>query len=214
MKALLADDHPLMLEAVRQILLQLDPQLVLVEAENYPGLFRQASRNPDLDLALVDLNMPGLPGLHGIREFRSRFPAIPLVVLSASQSPVDIRSTIDAGALGYIPKASTTADILSALRQVLAGQVFIPHWPDEANSAFFSNGAPAIHLTKRQLEVLRLMQQGCPNKVIAHKLDLTEGTVKVHVAAIFGALGVRNRTEAVLTMQQLHAEASLAAEQA
>ncbi len=214
MKALLADDHPLMLEAVRQVLLQLDPQLVLVEAENYPGLFRQASRHPDLDLALVDLNMPGLPGLHGIREFRSRFPAIPLVVLSASQSPVDIRSTIDAGALGYIPKASTTADILSALRQVLAGQVFTPHWPDEANSAFFSNGAPAIHLTKRQLEVLRLMQQGCPNKVIAYKLDLTEGTVKVHVAAIFGALGVRNRTEAVLAMQQLHTEASLAAEQA
>jgi DNA-binding NarL/FixJ family response regulator len=214
MKALLADDHPLMLEAVRQVLLQLDPQLVLVEAENYPGLFRQASRHPDLDLALVDLNMPGLPGLHGIREFRSRFPAIPLVVLSASQSPVDIRSTIDAGALGYIPKASTTADILSALRQVLAGQVFTPHWPDEANSAFFSNGAPTIHLTKRQLEVLRLMQQGCPNKVIAYKLDLTEGTVKVHVAAIFGALGVRNRTEAVLAMQQLHAETSLAAEQA
>ncbi len=214
MKALLADDHPLMLEAVRQVLLQLDPQLVLVEAENYPGLFRQASRHPDLDLALVDLNMPGLPGLHGIREFRSRFPAIPLVVLSASQSPVDIRSTIDAGALGYIPKASTTADILSALRQVLAGQVFTPHWPDEANSASFSNGAPAIHLTKRQLEVLRLMQQGCPNKVIAYKLDLTEGTVKVHVAAIFGALGVRNRTEAVLAMQQLHTEASLAAEQA
>jgi len=214
MKVLLADDHPLMREAVRQVLLQLDPQLGLVEASDYPSLFRQALRHADLDLALVDLNMPGLPGLQGIREFRSRFPAIPLVVLSASQSPLDIRSALDAGALGYIPKASTTAEMLSALRQVLAGQIFTPHWPNEANTEFFSNGAPAIHLTKRQLEVLRLMQQGCPNKVIAHKLDLTEGTVKVHVAAIFGALGVRNRTEAVLAMQQLHAEAIPAVEQA
>jgi len=214
MNALLADDHPLMREAVRQVLLQLDPQLGLVEASDYPSLFRQALGHADLDLALVDLNMPGLPGLRGIREFRSRFPAIPLVVLSASQSPLDIRSALDAGALGYIPKASTTAEMLSALRQVLAGQIFTPHWPDEANPAFFSNGAPAIHLTKRQLEVLRLMQQGCPNKVIAHKLDLTEGTVKVHVAAIFGALGVRNRTEAVLAMQQLHAEAIPAVEKA
>jgi DNA-binding NarL/FixJ family response regulator len=214
MKVLLADDHPLMREAVRQVLLQLDPQLGLVEAGDYPSLFRQALRHADLDLALVDLNMPGLPGLQGIREFRSRFPAMPLVVLSASQSPLDIRSALDAGALGYIPKASTTAEMLSALRQVLGGQIFTPHWPDEANTGFFSNGAPAIHLTKRQLEVLRLMQQGCPNKVIARKLDLTEGTVKVHVAAIFGALGVRNRTEAVLAMQQLHADASLAVEQA
>lgn len=214
MKALLADDHPLMREALRQVLLELDPHLDLVEADDYPSLFRQALRHADLDLALVDLNMPGLPGLHGIREFRSRFPAIPLVVLSASLSPLDIRSALDAGALGYIPKASTTAEILSALRQVLAGQIFTPHWPDEAHAAFFSSGAPGIHLTKRQLEVLRLMQQGCPNKVIAYKLDLTEGTVKVHVAAIFGALGVRNRTEAVLAMQQLHADASLASEQA
>ena len=214
MKALLADDHPLMREAVHQVLLQLDPQLGLVEASDYPSLFRQALGHADLDLALVDLNMPGLPGLRGIREFRSRFPAIPLVVLSASQSPLDIRSALDAGALGYIPKAFTTAEMLSALRQVLAGQIFTPHWPDEANPAFFSNGAPAIHLTKRQLEVLRLMQQGCQNKVIAYKLDLTEGTVKVHVAAIFGALGVRNRTEAVLAMQQLHAEAIPAVEKA
>jgi DNA-binding NarL/FixJ family response regulator len=83
MKLLLADDHPLMREALRQVLPELDPQLDLVEADDYPSLFRQALRHADLDLALVDLNMPGLPGLHGIREFRSRFPAIPLVVLTA-----------------------------------------------------------------------------------------------------------------------------------
>ncbi len=208
MKVLLADDHPLMREAVRQVLEQLDVQVDILDAQDYPSLFRQTAQHADIDLALVDLNMPGLPGVHGIIEFRTRFPDIPLVVLSASESPLDIRSVLDAGALGYIPKASTTAVMLSALQQVLAGEVYSPHLPDEADNSFLSSATSGSRLTTRQIEVLRLMQQGYPNKTIARKLGLTEGTVKVHVAAIFRALGVRNRTEAVLVVQQRHFEAT------
>jgi len=208
MKILLADDHPLMREAVRQVLEQLDVQIDILDAQDYPSLFRQTAQHADIDLALVDLNMPGLPGVHGIIEFRTRFPDIPLVVLSASESPLDIRSVLDAGALGYIPKASTTAVMLSALQQVLAGEVYSPHLSDEADNSFLSGATSENRLTTRQIEVLRLMQQGHPNKTIARKLGLTEGTVKVHVAAIFRALGVRNRTEAVLVVQQRHFEAT------
>jgi CheY-like chemotaxis protein len=110
MKTLLADDHPLMREGVRQVLAQLEPPVEIIDAHDYPSLFAQTALHGDLDLALVDLNMPGFVGMQGITRFRNRFPDIPLVVLSASESPHDIRSALEAGALGYIPKAASTAD--------------------------------------------------------------------------------------------------------
>ncbi len=207
MKTLLADDHPLMREGVRQVLAQLEPPVEIIDAHDYPSLFAQTAAHADLDLALVDLNMPGFVGMQGITQFRSRFPDIPLVVLSASESPHDIRSALEAGALGYIPKASSTAVMLAALRQVLAGDIYVP--------TGLGNGglhpvAPAdfedLHqsgLTARQLEVARLLTQGCPNKAIAGMLTMSESTVKVHIAAIFRALEVTNRTEAVLAIQRL-----------
>ena len=126
MKTLLADDHPLMREGVRQVLSQLEPPVEILDAHDYPSLFAQTAQHPDLDLALVDLNMPGFVGMHGIAHFRSRFPDVPLVVLSASESPHDIRSTLEAGALGYIPKAASSTEMLAALRSVLAGDVYVP----------------------------------------------------------------------------------------
>ena len=100
MKTLLADDHPLMREGVRQVLSQLEPPVEIIDAHDYPSLFAQTALHPDLDLALVDLNMPGFVGMQGIAQYRNRFPDIPLVVLSASESPHDIRSALEAGALG------------------------------------------------------------------------------------------------------------------
>lgn len=207
MKTLLADDHPLMREGVRQVLAQLDPPVEIIDAHDYPSLFAQTAAHADLDLAVVDLNMPGFVGMQGITQFRSRFPDIPLVVLSASESPNDIRSALEAGALGYIPKAASTAVMLQALRQVLSGDLYTP--------TFLGDGglhAPAVAdfvdlqhcgLTARQLEVARLLAQGCANKAIAGMLSMSEGTVKVHIAAIFRALKVSNRTEAVLAIQRL-----------
>lgn len=209
MKVLLADDHPLMREGVRHVLAQLDEPVAILEAHDYPSLFEQAGAHADLDLALVDLNMPGLPGIQGVAQFRSRFPDVPLVVLSASESHHDIQRVLDAGALGYIPKASPPAVMLSALNLVLSGGVYVPALMLEPDSGLTAHDAAEFAalrhtgLTTRQMEVLRLLVQGCPNKIIARTLDLTEGTVKIHVTAIFRTLGVNNRTEAVLAFQRL-----------
>lgn len=208
MKTLLADDHPLMREGVRQVLAQLEPQVEIIDAHDYPSLFAQSAVHPDLDLALVDLNMPGFVGMQGIVQFRSRFPDIPLVVLSASESPHDIQSALEAGALGYIPKAAPTAVMLVALRQVLAGDIYVPNCLGNSNGLHASvpaDFATLQHsgLTARQLEVARLLAQGSANKAIAGMLDMSESTVKVHIAAIFRVFGVTNRTEAVLAIQRL-----------
>jgi DNA-binding NarL/FixJ family response regulator len=209
MKTLLADDHPLMREGMRQVLSQLAPPVEIIDAHDYPSLFAQTALHADLDLALVDLNMPGFVGMQGITQYRNRFPDIPLVVLSASESAHDIRSTLDAGALGYIPKAASPAVMLAALRQVLAGNLYVPaclgdnhadpHPKARADFAVLQHSG----LTARQLEVARLLAQGCANKAIAGMLAMSEGTVKVHIAAIFRAFGVTNRTEAVLAIQRL-----------
>lgn len=209
MKTLLADDHPLVREGVRQVLSQMDPPVEIIDAHDYPSLFAQTALHTDLDLALVDLNMPGFVGMQGITQFRNRFPDIPLVVLSASESPNDIRNALEAGALGYIPKASPTAVMLAALRQVLAGDIYVPAClgdsPAGLHAVAPSDFEALQHsgLTARQLEVARLLAQGCSNKAIAAMLSMSEGTVKVHIAAIFRALNVNNRTEAVLAIQRL-----------
>jgi DNA-binding NarL/FixJ family response regulator len=206
MKTLLADDHPLVREGVRQVLSQLEPPVEIIDAHDYPSLFAQTALHADLDLALVDLNMPGFIGMQGISQFRSRFPDIPLVVLSASESPHDIRSALEAGALGYIPKASPTGVMLAALQQVLAGDIYVPTClgDDGLHTVVPADFEALQHsgLTARQLEVARLLAQGCANKAIAGMLAMSEGTVKVHIAAIFRALNVTNRTEAVLAIQR------------
>ncbi|MBU4500443.1 MAG: response regulator transcription factor [Thiobacillus sp.] len=209
MKTLLADDHPLMREGIRQVLTQLEPALEIVDAHDYPSLFSQTRTHPDLDLALVDLNMPGFVGMQGITLFRSKFPDIPLVVLSASESPHDIRSALEAGALGYIPKAASTEVMLAALRQVLAGDIYVPACLDDSHGGLHvvaPDDFKALQnsgLTARQFEVARLLVQGFSNKSIGGMLAMSEGTVKVHVAAIFRAFNVSNRTEAVLEIQRL-----------
>ena len=207
MKTLLADDHPLMREGVRQVLAQLEPPVEIIDAHDYPSLFAQTAAHADLDLAVVDLNMPGFVGMQGITQFRSRFPDIPLVVLSASESPHDIRSAMEAGALGYIPKATSTAVMLSALRQVLSGDLYMPTCLNDSglHSIPAADFEDLQHsgLTARQLEVARLLAQGCANKAIAGMLAMSESTVKVHIAAIFRAFKVTNRTEAVLAIQRL-----------
>ncbi len=208
MKILLADDHPLFREGVKQVLGQLGEQTTIIDAQDYPSLFVQAQNNPGLDLALIDLNMPGMPGHHGIREFRQRFPDVPLVVLSASESPQDIEQSLNLGALGYVLKSSPSSVILHALQLVLAGGIYTPDPSGESvpgislRPARFA-GRSAVALTTRQMEVLHGLLQGLPNKSIARKLDLTEGTVKIHVAAIFRALDVSNRTEAVIAARQI-----------
>lgn len=208
MKILLADDHPLFREGVRHVLAQLGDAVEIVDAHDYPSLFSLAASHPDLDLALADLNMPGLPGHEGITQFRHRFPGIPLVVLTASESLSDARLALSAGALGFIQKSSPSQVMLGALNRVLNGEVYVPPClaqgdcagPTETESAPTPTGT---HLTSRQLQVLKLLLQGKPNKVIARELTLSEGTVKIHVAGVFRVLNVTNRVEASIAARQL-----------
>lgn len=204
MKTLLADDHPLMREGVRQVLSQLDPPVDILDAHDYPSLFAQTAAHADLDLAVVDLNMPGFSGMQGIVAFRGQFPDVPLVVLSASESPRDIRSALEAGALGYIPKAASSAAMLDALRRVLAGDVYVPPCLGEAYDAGLVDTPGPLGLTARQTDVARLLVRGHTNRMIADQLKISEATVKVHMRVVFEAVAAHNRTEAVIALQQLN----------
>jgi DNA-binding NarL/FixJ family response regulator len=218
MKILIADDHRLVIEAVKVKLAELGPDVEFRMALKVEDLRREAT--DDLDLALIDLTMPGAEGYSHIAELRERLPALPIIVLSGVEDPDVMRAAIDLGALGFIPKAYSPDVMLSAVRLVLAGGVFVPqmmlsgmsHQPAGVSGAAAdtADGARSTSLdqlrgllTERQIDVLRLLSQGKPNKLIARDLGISEGTVKIHLAAIFRALDVRNRTEAVVAARGL-----------
>ena len=217
MKLLLADDHALFREGMAHVLTQLHNQLELFEAGTCDEALRIAAEQPELDLLLLDLNMPGIHGLAAVSAFRHKFPDLPLVVLSAVEAHDDVEQVLDAGASGFIPKSSSAQVMLSALRLVLSGGVYLPPLllnraapppPRSAQQAHAPRLGSALSgrmesLTERQLEVLRLLAEGKPNKLIARALTLSEGTVKIHLAAIFRALNVNNRTEAVVAGERL-----------
>lgn len=204
MRVLLADDHPLFREGVKPVLHKLDPRLQIIEAIDYPTAFSAMHQAGEVDLALIDLYMPGMSGVEGVIRFRAAFPDIPLVVLSASELAEDIHRLLSAGALGYITKSSPSEVILGALRLVLAGGVYIPpSLLNHSSGGIEQDSSRPAPLTSRQVEVLRELVKGQSNKQIATALDVTEGTVKIHLAAIFRILKVNNRTEAVLVAQKM-----------
>lgn len=208
MKILLADDHPLFREGVKHVLMLLGDVISIVDAHDYPSLFAEAAAHPDLDLVLADLYMPGMGGHEGVAEFRSQFPDMPLVIMTASESRDDARRALASGALGYVLKSSPSQEMLDALIRVLDGGIYVPPILEsdtgqtDAPACLMPFSNQGIHLTRRQIEVFKLLLQGKPNKTIARELDLSEGTVKIHVAAIFRALGVANRTEAAIAAQR------------
>lgn len=219
MKVLIADDHRLIIEGVKLKLAELDPAVETVVAMNLEELDRMAETHADsLDLALVDITMPGTQGHQHVNRLRAQAPALPVIVLSGSEDVDLMRSLMEIGVLGFIPKAYSPDVMLSAIRLVLAGGVYIPPlllanaqaqgWqpaetaPPPADQAHGIDGLRNL-LTERQIDVMRLLSQGKPNKLIARDLGISEGTVKIHLAAIFRALNVRNRVEAVVASRKL-----------
>ncbi len=206
MKILLADDHPLFREGVKPVLLKLDRRVTLIEADDYPSAFAAMHKAREVDLALLDLYMPGMSGLEGVARFRAAFPDIPVVVLSASEQVEDIQKLLAAGALGYITKASPSDVILNALQLVLAGGVYVPPGliePPTVEAPIAQKSNRHTAMTTRQIQVLRELAKGRSNRQIGDILQVTEGTIKLHVAAIFRLLKVNNRTEAVLVAQKM-----------
>lgn len=207
MRILLADDHPLFREGVKPVLKKLDKHLDLIEAVDYPSAFAAIHACHDVDLALLDLNMPGMLGLDGVWRFRTAFPQVPVVVLSAAENVQDIQHLLSMGVLGYITKSLSSERILSALRLVLSGDIYLPPTllmtTEPEAPATTTTPLPPVELSDRQNQVLRELAKGLSNRQIAEALAITEGTVKVHMACIYRALKVHNRTSAIVVAQQM-----------
>jgi len=214
MKVLVVDDHPLILEALPHVLKHLEADVEVLDATTAGAGRRLVDEHPDADLLLLDLALPGADGFDLLAEFRAAHPAMPVVVLSASERHVDVLRALDMGAMGYIPKTSSNAVVLQALRLVLSGGIYVPSAaitrepgaapiPAALPPAASRTRAQDIGLTDRQAEVLVCLLQGLPNKLICRRLSLGHGTVKIHVAAILRALNVHNRTQAVIEASRL-----------
>jgi len=206
-KILVADDHALFRDGLRYVLARLGDEVEVLEAKDCTEALALVGSRPDLDLLLLDLAMPGMDGLAGLRVLRARRPSMPVVILSASEEPADVRQALDRGAMGFIPKSSTSSVMLGALRLVLSGGVYLPPaFLDRFQTGRTPTAVPSIEalgLTPRQHDVLRLLGKGQSNKEIARVLGLAEGTVKLHISAILRALGVGSRTRAVIAAARL-----------
>ena len=201
MKFLIVDDHAVLRTGLTALLRQARPLDIVLEAGDGKEGLETARLHPDLDAIFLDLEMPGMHGMPAIEEFGRQHPNLPVIVLSSSEDPADVRRALAAGALGYIPKSTSSKNLLSALQLVLQGAVYVPPLVLNPTPAAAERVAPtkapaAARLTDRQIEVLRLIERGLSNKEIGLTLNLSEKTVKVHVTGIFRALNVVTRTQA------------------
>jgi DNA-binding NarL/FixJ family response regulator len=212
-KILIVDDHVLIREALRGVLKEVMGEAIVFEASRCSEAMQFVALHPALDLILLDLNLPDSDGFSVLTELGDRYPAIPVVVLSALSDRGSVTRALELGAVGYIPKSGQREVMISALRLIFAGGVYIPPEilardepsPEQQRPAATRPAvSPAsLGLTDRQVDVLSLMMQGKSNKAICRVLNLAEPTVKNHVTAILKALDVSNRTEAVIAVGQM-----------
>ena len=200
-RLVIADDHPLFRGALRHALAGFEGELVIAEAASFDDVSQQLAQNGDVDLVLLDLAMPGVRGFSGLMYLRAQYPAIPVVIVSANEDQGVMRRCIDFGASGFIPKSLGAEMIRQAVRQILAGGVWLP--------AGIGQGADhdretadlikrLTTLTPQQVRVLMMLSEGLLNKQIAYELSVSEATVKAHVSAILQKLDVESRTQAVI----------------
>jgi DNA-binding NarL/FixJ family response regulator len=232
MKVLLVDDHPLVLSALQTVIQGIGSDTTVLGTDSAAAARAAMAKDSDFDLVLLDLALGDADGFEVLVEFRSTYPAVPVVVVSASERTSDVIRAIDSGAMGFIPKKSSHGELHEALRIVMTGSMYVP--PSMLGLEFGRglggdtvpgvmrplgdaplgpDARPEPHqktptmkdlgLTPRQGEVLSLLLQGLPNKLIARQLNLSVETVKDHVAAVLRALGVSSRTQAVLAVSQM-----------
>ncbi|MBP5988593.1 MAG: response regulator transcription factor [Piscinibacter sp.] len=230
MKVLLIDDHPLILSALKTVIQGLGDHVSVVGAASAAEARGVLAADPDFDLVLLDLALGDAHGFDVLTEFRAQYPAVPVVVVSASDRSSDVIHAVDLGAMGFVPKRASNEILFEALNVVMSGGIYVP--PMTLRSFGDGAGAPAgagsvpqalavvreqaeagavqktpplasLGLTPRQTDVLALLLQGKPNKLIARDLNLSVETVKDHVAAVLRALNVSSRTQAVLAVSQM-----------
>ena len=228
MKVLLIDDHPLILAALQTVIQGLGDDVSVVGANSARAARETLKKNSDFDLVLLDLHLGDADGFEVLAEFRAAYPALPVVVVSASDRASDVIRAIDLGAMGFVPKRASNETLFEALHMVMSGGIYVPPMSmglqrheekpegdtvpsvlhvvreNALDSGFQTQPAlDAIGLTPRQTDVLALLLQGKPNKLIARELGLSVETVKDHVAAVLRALNVNTRTQAVLAVSQM-----------
>lgn len=211
MTILLADDHALFRDGMRYVLQQLADEVEILDAASFSEALRLAESRPGIDLVLMDLHMPGSTGVHSVREFSLQHPEMPMVVVSGSEQREDMERVMEYGCMGFISKMTSSKVMLAALRMVLDGGIYLPpqllqqsvERMEQSVSDKRSRRSNEFGLTARQVDVLRHLAQGLSNKETAQKMGLAEGTVKIHVAAIFQVLHVSNRMDAVRAAQRL-----------
>jgi DNA-binding NarL/FixJ family response regulator len=201
-RVLIADDHPLMRAALKQAVGRSFEGCEVPEAATYEELGARLAEGPEPDLVLLDLHMPGMSGFIGLMMLRSAHPAIPVIVVSASEDPATVRRSIDYGASGFVPKSAPIGEVGDAIRAVLDGQVWMPGSAgiDEEDAAMAER---VVNLTPQQMRVFAGMAEGKLNKQIAWEMSISEQTVKDHVSVILRKLGATNRTQAILLASQL-----------
>jgi DNA-binding NarL/FixJ family response regulator len=229
MKVLLIDDHPLILSALQSVIQGLGDGVTVVGAASARAARDTLKADSDFDLVLLDLQLGDADGFDVLAEFRKAYPALPVVVVSASDRSSDVIRAVDLGAMGFVPKRSSNDALFEALHMVMSGGIYVPPMTmrseaatperrggdtvpgglrvvrEGAEESDFQEYPPlaSLGLTPRQTDVLALLLQGKPNKLIARDLNLSVETVKDHVAAVLRTLNVSSRTQAVLAVSQM-----------
>ena len=198
-RILIADDHPLVLGALRQALTGTIDGAEIFEAADLDSLSAALEATPDMDLVLLDLSMPGVRGFSGLMYLRAQHASVPVIVISANEDRAVMRHCLDFGASGYIPKSLDVETMRNAVRTVLEGGRWAPPDLDLSTSDDSTAAVRRLSsLTPQQVRVLMMLSEGLLNKQIAYELSVSEATIKAHVSAILQKLGVESRTQAVI----------------
>ena len=209
LRLLVIDDHAMVREGLLQLLSKLGPNVVQYDAQDAESALLLLETEKEFDLVLLDIMLPGTNGLSLLGILRKRFPAVPVVILSALDDIDTVNRAMRLGAAGYVTKSGDGDTLLNALRQVLAGEIYLPPHLHDKFSVTLSGDLGAgrnlndrYGLTEGQRRVMELLREGKSNREIGDLLGLTEGTVKVHVSKIFRKLGVVSRAEAIALFQR------------
>ncbi|MEI8666240.1 response regulator transcription factor [Pseudoalteromonas sp. B28] len=207
---LIADDHPLFREALKGALSAKFEGLEVFESSDFDSTLQVLSEQEDLDILLLDLHMLGNGDLYGLIRIREEYPSLPIAVVSGSEDVNIVSKVMGYGAMGFIPKSSSSDDIASAINQILEGDTWLPkelkNKVAEIEGEDREIAAQVASLTPQQYRVLQYLHEGLLNKQIVYELHISEATVKAHITAIFRKLGVYNRTQAVLIAAKLKLE--------